>query len=77
VTEEDNAVRGGYILVEIFLGGKAVCRAYCRHAKHAFSRRVWGHAPPGKFEKLDALRLNLRPFSLKEVTICELYIFCL
>ena len=26
------------------------------------TRGVWGHAPPGNFEKLDALRLLLRPF---------------
>ena len=26
------------------------------------TRGVWGHAPPGNFQKLDALRLLLRPF---------------
>ena len=26
------------------------------------TRVVWGHAPPGKFQKLDVLRLLLRPF---------------
>ena len=45
---------------------------------HAFSRGVWGHVPR-KILKLDALRLNLRLFSLKEVTVCEtstwLYIY--
>ena len=35
-------------------------RFVCMH-KHAHARGVWGYAPPGKFSKLDALRLLLRP----------------
>ena len=30
---------------------------------------VWRHAPPGNFEKLDALRLLLRPFWDRSRTI--------
>ena len=29
--------------------------------KHVHGRGVWGYVPPGKFCKLDALRLLLRP----------------
>ena len=32
------------------------------HAQECKTRGVWGHAPPGNFQKLDALRLLLRPF---------------
>ena len=31
-------------------------------------RGVWGHAPPGKFGKMDALRLNLVKFWSKKCT---------
>ena len=33
------------------------CECVCMH-----TRGVWGHGPPGKFLKLDALRLLPRPF---------------
>ena len=29
------------------------------------SRGVWGHAPPGNLEKIDALRLLLRLFGME------------
>ena len=38
------------------------------HAKHANARAVWGHAPPGKFEKLDTQTLNLVGFERKHLT---------
>jgi len=40
VAEEDNAVRGAIYWRYFCLGGKVICGAYCRHAKHAFSRGV-------------------------------------
>ena len=32
------------------------------HAKHGAARGVWGHAPPGNFEKLALPRLHLVHF---------------
>ena len=36
--------------------------------KHAPTRGVWGHAPAGKFFKLGALRLLLRPYLYPNAT---------
>jgi len=33
-----------------------------QHAKHVLSRGVWGHAPPGNFEKIEARRWDLVAF---------------
>ena len=46
---------------ELFEGYMAKGLAYCVH-KHAVARRVWGYGSPGKFYKLDAQKLLLKPF---------------
>ena len=43
------------------LGGGGGGRSVVCVRKHAHARGVWGYAPPGKFCKLDALRVLLRP----------------
>jgi len=40
-----------------------ICSAkHTQHAKHAPSRGVWGHAPPGNFEKIEVRRWDLASF---------------
>jgi len=38
------------------------CVRHTQHAKHAPSRGVWEHAPPGNFEKIEARRWDLVVF---------------
>jgi len=38
------------------------CAKHTQHAKHAPSRGVWRHAPPGNFEKIEARRWDLVAF---------------
>ena len=49
-------------------GSGIYCAQHNEHAKHANARGVWGHAPPGKFEKLDTQILNLVGFEHKSLT---------
>ena len=42
-------------------------RCYCMR-KHAHSTGIWGHAPPEKCSKLDALRYLLRPYLYPNAT---------
>ena len=39
-------------------------------------RGVWGHAPPGNFSKLEALRLLLRPFWDRSRAVVAVYATC-
>ena len=39
-----------------------------QHAKHAETRGVWGHAPPGIFLKIYTKRLNLVEFQSIKIT---------
>ena len=41
---------------------RPVARIFLKRGYMDISRGVWGHAPPGNFPKLDALRWLLRPF---------------
>ena len=54
MVEEVEKVGGGSNLSQ--------CVKHTQHAKHAFARWVWGHAAPGKFWKIYALRSHLRAF---------------
>ena len=45
-----------------------------KHAKHANTKGAWGHAPPGNFEKLHSLRLNLRAFLVIDHPLMLLWI---
>ena len=47
--------------VDLFDGAGA-CAKHTQHVKHAKARGVWGHAPPGKFEKIDTKILDLVTF---------------
>ena len=53
----------------VLVNGNGIhCAQHNEHAKHANTRGVWGHAPPGKFEKLDSQILNLVGFEHKSLT---------
>ena len=63
--------RGGsrILLRGVLVNGNGIyCVQHNEHAKHANARGVWGHAPPGKFEKLDTQTLNLVDFEYKSLT---------
>ena len=42
---------------------------YVYMRKHARLGGIWGHAPPGNFLKLDALRMLLRPFWDRRIAV--------
>ena len=49
-------------------GNGIYCAQHNEHVKHANARGVWGHASPGKFEKLDTQIVNLVGFEHKCLT---------
>ena len=64
-TRADPEFCKGGVLVN---GNDIYCAQHNEHAKHANARGVWGHAPPGKFEKLVTQILNLVGFEHKSLT---------